>query len=164
MVFSRNALTTVAAKTAGSWSAAKVFGLSAPTDPHLWAEAVLDVAQRLPRDNGLAFADAVCLDGALSNDHLLRLFGKSSKALREDVAFRALNAMEARWRETGDPNLAKAILGRRARRRTQFESVRHLKAPATPFTPIEGRVAYVLQASRPYITSGYATRGHGFAT
>jgi glycosyltransferase involved in cell wall biosynthesis len=35
---------------------------------------------------------------------------------------------------------------------------------ADPVVPIPGRLLYVLHHSRPYLTNGYATRGHGIAT
>lgn len=35
---------------------------------------------------------------------------------------------------------------------------------ADPVVPIPGRLLYILHHSRPYLTNGYATRGHGIAT
>lgn len=38
------------------------------------------------------------------------------------------------------------------------------EAVTDPVVPVPGRLLYVLHHSRPYLTNGYATRGHGIAT
>ena len=107
--------------------------------------------------------------------HALRAPGKlppsylrRAKALAEDgcdieTARAALRALRSALEGASKPAEQREYTNLAGSELAVLDRLDELLRPGTPAPPVPGRLLYVLHHSRPWLSNGYATRGHGLA-